>query len=90
MPRKAPAAVDLLEERLEELLERMDALMEGHREQEERVAELEDLVTSQKEELERLRRKTAAAEKDLDRAYLDVRQQVQTRLNSLLARLESI
>ncbi|MFO7768246.1 MAG: cell division protein ZapB [bacterium] len=90
MPRNVPDAVDVLEERLDELLQRMDALREENGEQKERISELEGRLSEQGEELERLRRKSAAAEKDLDRAYLDVRQQVQTRLNSLLARLESI
>ena len=90
MPRTAPTAMDLLEDRLEQLMERFDALCEENRKQSERITELEGSLSDQEEELERLRRKSAAAEKDLDRAYLDTRQQVQSRLNSLLNRLESI
>jgi len=86
----AATAADLLEERVDELLELVDSLRQENRQQTQKITELQERLSVQEEELDRLRRKTAAAEKDLDRAYLDVRQQVQARLNTLLARLESI
>lgn len=86
----AATVADLLEERVDELLDLVDALRQENRQQTQKITELEERLSRQEEELGRLKRKATAAEKDLDRAYLDVRQQVQARLNTLLARLESI
>jgi predicted nucleic acid-binding Zn-ribbon protein len=90
VPTSASKSLDLLEERVETLLGKLGESEKARRKLADKVEVLEENATRQAGRMERLEKKVSVASEDLDANYLKKRDQIQSRINHLLARLESL
>ncbi len=90
MAESQKAILDTIEKQVTDLLEQMQDLRRERLDQQEQIDELEGVVVKQSAEVERMRSKIEAASKDLDLRYRRKREEIQSRLNHVLARLESL
>jgi predicted nucleic acid-binding Zn-ribbon protein len=86
----ASKTLGLLEERVESLLRKLTESEKARRKLADKVEMLEESATRQNGQMKRLEKKVAVASEDLDANYLKKRERIQSRINHLLARLESL
>jgi predicted nucleic acid-binding Zn-ribbon protein len=88
--RTTSKTLDLLEDRLDILLKRLQEAEKDRDRLEKRVGELERTGEEQADKVDRLKKQVSDASGDLDSAYLRKRKAVRERLAQVLARLEAL
>ncbi len=83
-------ALDLLEERVETLINALETTRKQRKELARKVEKLEEKVGDQAGRVEKLKKQVSAASGDLDQAYRKKRDKIGARLTHLLARLEAL
>ena len=83
-------ALEQLEKQLDALLKEVEGSRKAKVKLEERLGEMEKRLARQDREIKRLRTKADSITDDLDVRYRKKREEIQTRLATLLARLESL
>jgi uncharacterized coiled-coil protein SlyX len=83
-------ALDQLEKQLDALLKEVESSRKAKGKLEERLSEMEKRLAKQDREITRLRSKADSITDDLDVRYRKKREEIQTRLATLLASLESL
>lgn len=79
-----------LEKQMDAILKELEKSRKNRKKTEDRLQEMEAEFNSQVKELERLRRKAGDISGELDLRYRKKREEIQSRLTNVLARLESL
>ncbi len=82
--------LDDLEKQMDAILKELEKSRKNRKKTEDRLQEMEAEFNSQVKELERLRRKAGDISGELDLRYRKKREEIQSRLTNVLARLESL
>ena len=83
-------ALEELDKQLDALLKELESARKSKGKLEERLQGMEKKLAQQEREIKRLRTKADSITDDLDVRYRKKREEIQSRLASLLARLESL
>lgn len=83
-------SLELLEKQIDSLVKELGTSGEANTKLTKRVKELENQISQQKSEIERLSKKAGAVSDDLDEQYKKQREKIQSRLTQVMARLESL
>ena len=90
MAKSQSSMLDTIEKQIEGMLTELTRLRRERGELNEQISELEAAIESQSTELERMQAKISASARDLDIRYRRKREEIQSRLNHVLAKLESL
>ena len=83
-------SLELLEKQIDSLVKELGTSGEANTKLTNRVKELENRISQQKSEIERLSKKAGAVSDDLDEQYRKQREKIQSRLAQVMERLESL
>ena len=90
MAKSQNSLLDKLEKQTESLIAQLASIRQERIDLTEQIKELETAVEDQTAEITRMKSKIADSSKDLDIRYRRKREEIQSRLNHVLARLESL
>ncbi len=83
-------SLGLLEKQIDSIVKELGKSGGTNTKLEKRAKELEDRISQQKSEIERLGKKAGAFSDDLDEKYRKQREKIHSRLMQVMARLESL